>query len=207
MNMLAAPRLETAIRAHLTPCLRADGFTGSSNRYRRVVDGWVQVVSVQGARGGGSFAINLAVQPLAVPDVLGNTPDQRKITEELCEFRRRLSETNSDQWWEHDGTEIGMNAAAAAATLVYVKVGRPLLDHVSVPDAAMNTVTADEFERGAFDFSGFGSTQVRMLLTLARLRRSQGRANDSAAFARVGLAHVGSAMALRRELEKLAAAT
>ena len=206
MNVTAAPRLDTAIRTHLVPCLRADGFAGSGSKYRRVVDGWVQVVSVQGARGGGSFAINLAVQPLAVPDVLDNPPDQKKITEELCEFRRRLSEANSDQWWDHDATEDSMNAAALAAAVVYVNVGRPLLESVSRPNAPLNAVTAEEFERGLFDFSGFGSTKVRMALTLARLRRSQGRTNDAAAFARVGLAHLGSAVALRRELEQLAVA-
>jgi hypothetical protein len=207
MNLTAAPRLDTAIRRHLVPCLRADGFAGSGSRYRRVVDGWVQVVSVQGARGGGSFAINLAMQPLAVPDVLGNPPDQKKITEELCEFRRRLTEANSDQWWKHDCTEDSMNAAALAATLVYVNVGRPLLERVSGPNSRLNAVTAEEFERGAFDFSGFESTKVRMALTLARFRRSQGRASDSAAFACVGLAHVGSAVTLRRDLERLAVAS
>lgn len=202
--MIAAPRLNTAIRTYLAPYLRADGFVGSSSRYRRVLDGWVQVISVQGARGGGSFAVNLALQPLTVPDVLGNRPDQRKITEELCEFRRRLSEVDSDQWWEHDGTEDSMNAAMAAAALVYINIGRPLLERMSGPNAAMNAVTAEEFDRGVFDFSGFGSTKVRMALTLARLRRSEGRVNDSAAFARIGLAHVGNAVALRRDLEQLA---
>lgn len=207
MDVTAAPRLDTAIRVHLVPYLRADGFAGSGSRYRRVVDDWVQVVSVQGARGGGSFAINLAVQPLAVPDVLGNPPDQKKITEGLCEFRRRLSTTSSDQWWKHDGTEGSMNAAALAAALVYVNVGRPLLKRVSGPNSPLNAVTAEEFDRGTFDFSGFGSTKVRMALTLARFRRSQGLANDSAAFARVGLTHIGSAVALRRELEQLAVAS
>jgi hypothetical protein len=204
MNVTAAPRLATAIRTHLAPCLGADGFAGSGSKYRRVVDGWVQVVSVQGARGGGSFAVNLALQPLAAPDILGNPPDQKRITEELCEFRRRLSEGGSDQWWKHDGTEGGMNAAALAAALVYVNVGRPLLARVSGPNAPLNAVTAEEFDKGAYDFSGFGSTKGRMALILARLRRSQGRANDSAAFARVGLSQLGSAVALRRELEQLA---
>jgi hypothetical protein len=139
-----------------------------------------------------------------VSDVLGNPPHQKKITEELCEFRRRLSETNSDQWWKHDGTEDSMNAAALAAAGVYVKFGRPVLERVSGSNASLNVVTADEFERGLFDFYGFSSTKVRMALTLARIRRSQGRASDSAAFARVGLAHLGSAVALRRELEQLA---
>ena len=204
MNEIPAPRLETAIRARLAPCLRADGFLGSSNKYRRVIDGWVQVVSIQVARGGGSFAITLAVQPLSLPDVLGKMPDPKKITEELCEFRRRLSETSSDQWWKYDGTEKSMDAAVAAAALVYVSFGRTLLENVSEPNSAINTVSAEDFDQGVFDFSGFSSTKVRMALTLARLRRSQGQVIDAAAFATVGLAHIGSAVALRHEFEQLA---
>lgn len=201
------PRLDTAIREHLVPLFRTDGFAGSGSTYRRVVDDWVHVINVQGARGGGAFAINLALQPLAAPDVLGNPPDKRKITEGLCQFRRRLSEWSSDQWWKHDGTGGSMNAAAQTAALVYVNVGRPLFESVSGSNAAIKVVTAEEFDKGDFDFSGFGSTKVRMALTLARLRRSQGRANESSAFACVGLAHLGSAVALRRELEQLAVAS
>lgn len=206
MNVTAKPRLDTAIRAHLVPCLRADGFAGSGSKFWRVIAGWVQVVSVQGRRDGGSFAINLAVHPLAVPDRLGNQPDPKKITEGLCEFRRRLSETDSDQWWNHDGTEDSMNVAASAASLVYIEVGRPLLEHVSGPGAPLNVVTAEEFDKDSFDFSGFSSTKIRMALTLARFRLSQGLANDSAAFARIGLANLGSASALRQDLEQLAVA-
>jgi hypothetical protein len=95
--------LEVAIRKCLAPCLREDGFAGSGRTFRRVLNGWIQVVNVQGSRYGGRFSINLGLQPLAIPDVVGNVPDPKKIREELCEFRRRLSESGADQWWTHDG--------------------------------------------------------------------------------------------------------
>jgi hypothetical protein len=139
-----------------------------------------------------------------LPDVIGNVVDPKKITESLCEFRRRLSESGADQWWDHAPTEEGMSAAMAQAAKVYVTIGRPLLEQLSGPLAPMNTVSPDEFASGQFDFRGFGTTKVRMALVLARLRRVQGRALEAASFARFGLAHVNSSFALRRELEELA---
>lgn len=204
MSAVKEPRLETAIRAHLAPCLREDGFSGSGRTFRRVRDSWVQVVNVQGSRWGGSFAINLGLHPVMLPDVIGNVVDPKKITESLCEFRRRLSESGADQWWDHAPTEEGMSAAMAQAAKVYVTIGRPLLEQLSGPLAPMNTVSPDEFASGQFDFRGFGTTKVRMALVLARLRRVQGRALEAASFARFGLAHVNSSFALRRELEELA---
>src|SRR5262249_53569414 len=125
MTSSAAPRLESAIRQHLAPQLRADGFAGSGRTFRRVVGGWIHVVSVQGSRYGGSFAVNLAVHPIGIPDLRGNTPDPKVITEELCEFRRRLSgsEDRHDMWWKHDSTTEGMGAAMREATAIYVDNG------------------------------------------------------------------------------------
>src|SRR5919109_238405 len=110
----SSPRLETSIRTYFLPYLKEDGFGGSGRTFRRVSSGWIQVVNLQGSRYGGQFAINLGVQPVGVPDVLGTNPDSMKITEPLCEFRRRLSEAGADQWGGHDGTQSGMDAAVAA---------------------------------------------------------------------------------------------
>lgn len=203
MREPSAPRLETAIRTHLAPVLRSDGFAGSGRTFRRILLDWVQVIHVQASKWGGSFAVNLAVHPLALPDLRGNQPDPKKINEELCEFRRRLSSTNTDQWWKHENTEASMIRAVSEAAEVYVNFGRPLLARVSGPDAAMNTVLAADFAEGTFDFGGFGSTRVRMALALSRLRKTQGRVSEAVSFATLGLANVGGAVALRRELEQL----
>ncbi len=200
------PRLEGAIRSHLVPHLKHDGFSGSGRTFRRVANGWIQIVNVQSSRYGGQFAINLAVHPTSILDVVGNSPDLKKITEAHCEFRRRLCESGADQWWQHNGSRPSMEAAVAAAADVYVRVGRPLLAKISAADGPFDSVSPQDFESDTFDFGGFGSTKVRMALALARLRKAQGLLTESKAFAAHGLANVGPATALKREFEQLCSA-
>jgi len=199
----SSPRLEVSIRTHLLPHLKEDGFSGSGRTFRRVINGWIQVVSVQGSRYGGQFAINLGVQPVSVPDVLGNIPEPKTITEPLCEFRRRLAESGEDQWWDHGRSQDSMDAAVLAAVGVYLRVGRPLLARVGGPDSPLSSVSAEDLKNGKVDFLGFGSTGVRMALVFARVRKAEGKLAESRAFAGYGLAHIGSATALRAELEGL----
>lgn len=199
----ATPRLESAIRSTLAPLLREDGFSGSGRTFRRVRDGWVQIVGVQGSRYGGAFAINLAIHPLAIPDLTGKTPAPQKMKVEHCEFRRRLSETACDQWWKHEATLASMTAAMEAAAQVYNRTGRALLARASGADTPFMTITPTDFIAGAYDFAGFSSTKVRMALALTRLRKSQGRLEESKAFAAWGLENVKNAEFLRRELESV----
>ncbi len=204
MKEAASPRLELALTEHLAPHLREDGFTGSGRTFRRLRDGWVHVVGVQGSRYGGQFAINLGLQPLSVVHVLGELPDPKRITDSLCEFRRRLASEGSDQWWSHDSSQESMNMAAKQAATTYATVGRHLLAAVSGPQSPFETISPAVFAQTTKSFLGFGSTQVRMALVLARLRRAQDRKLESVAFAEIGLEGVGSAVGLRRELEMLA---
>lgn len=199
----ATPRIESAIRKHLGPVLRADGFAGSGRTFRRVVGDWIHVVNVQGSRYGGQFAVNLAVHPTVIPDVLGNAPDPKRITEELCEFRRRMSEseTRQDKWWKYDSTPESMVAAVHEAAVMYIQVGRRLLDEATAKDADLNTVSPAAFVAGNFNFLGFDSTKCRMALALARLRRAKDRLAESQAFAAHALQTVGSAAFLKAEIQ------
>ena len=161
------PRLESSIKDHLSPALKSDGFFGSGRTFRRISGDYIHVVNVQGSRYGGMFAVNLGIQPRCIPDVLGNSPDATKIREELCEFRRRLSETMSDQWWDHEGSKESMDAAVRAAASVYSTSGRRLFSELSGPKSPLHKITPTQFEAGHHSFSGFRSTKVRMARSLA----------------------------------------
>lgn len=204
MSEQPIPRLETAIRAELSPVLREDGFSGSGRTFRRTIGSWVQVVNVQGSRLGGSFAINLAVHPLKILDLSGNPPDPKKITETLCEFQRRLCEVGGDYWWMHGDTDKGMLSAMQDAAAMYSRTGRDLFQRAIGQGVGLNMLRAADFANGTYDLGGFGSTVVRMALTLARLRTLDEQIGEAKAFAAYGLAHVGNATSLRRELMELA---
>jgi hypothetical protein len=69
--------------------------------------------------------------------------------------------------------------------------------------ADLNTVTPDAFIAGRFNFLGFGSTNCRMALALARLRKARGQSAQSQAFATYALEQVGSASLLRIQIQAL----
>ena len=203
--MNALHRLEISIKDHLSPILRADGFTGSGRTFRRVTGDFVQVLNVQGSQTGGQFAINLGIQPLRIPDVRGEKTDPKKITEVLCEFRRRLSESGADQWWKYGATQESMNDAMSAAAAVYRSKGREILEGFESPASPFHIVTAESFKNGDYDLHGFGSTEVCMALALARFKKAQGLSDQAIKFAHIGLASVGNASLLRAELQGIVA--
>jgi hypothetical protein len=204
---MTSPRLEASIRYHFSPILKSDGFSGSGRTFRRILGSVIHVVNVQGAREGGKFAVNLGIQPLCIPDVLGAVPNPTRITAELCEFRRRLCESKGDQWWEHEASKASMDAAVQQAAAVYTAIGRNLFFEQSGPVAALHRLTPEQFADGHYSLSGFGSTKVRMARSLALMRRSAGNLRDASAFADIALSNLGSARGLRQELELLRSST
>lgn len=203
MNTPTPPRLETAIRAALAPPLRKEGFAGSGRRFYKCTGPWIQIITVQGSRYGGSFAVNLGLHFASAPDPAGNPPDPKKMNEAHCEFRRRLSESNADMWWKHETDEASMLAAVESATEMYARLGRRYFD---LAITALTSLTPDALASGNYDLQGFGTTKVRLGLALARIRKLEGRTQESRGFASYGVQHAGSAGFLTPELLALAAA-
>lgn len=201
---MTSPRLESSIVRILAPVIRQDGFRGSGRTFRRIIGDTVQIVNVQGSSYGGQFAINLGMQPVSIPDWLGQAVDVRKIGEPDCEFRCRLSETGSDQWWSHDGTETAMDEAVSKATRVYETFGRRSLARISADDSNVYSLTPAEFESPLAHFHGFGWTKARVAFVLARLRAARGDHEQARAFASIALAELSpAATTLRQNIVKL----
>ena len=203
MNTPTPPRLETAIRAALAPLLRQEGFAGSGRRFYKCTGQWIQIITVQGSRYGGSFAVNLGLHFASAPDLAGNPPDPRKMNEAHCEFRRRLSESSADMWWKHETDQASMLAAVESAAAIYAGFGRRYFELAS---AALSSITPGALATGNYDLQGFGSTEVRLGLALARIRKLEGRTEESRGFATYGVQHAGSVAFLKKELLELAAA-
>jgi len=200
----ATPRLEGSIRKYLAPILREDGFSGSGRCFRRSVGGFIHIVQVWGWRHGGEFTINIGIHPSALPDVLGNRVNLKKITVPDCEFSRVLTETGVDQHWKYDRSTESMDAAVREATTVYLRAGRNMFSGFAGPNSPLCTVTPAQFDAGQFDFGGFEPPKVRTARNLALMRRASGDVESARAFAAIALASLGSATDLREELEELA---
>jgi hypothetical protein len=165
-------------------------------------DRWIHIITIQGSRYGGSFAVNMGLHFATAPDLAGNPLALKKMNEAHCAFRRRLSETNYDRWWKHDLDAESMLAAVASAASVYSLYGRRYFEAACT---GLMALTPEALISGAYDLQGFGNTKVGLGLSLARIRKIEGRVEDSRGFAAYALQHAGSATALRKELQELAA--
>ena len=180
--MPAEPQLSTSVNQHMAPILRADGFKGSGATFRRVREGQIHVLNVQGSRGGGRFYINLSIQPLAIEDAAHRAPDPKSIKEYECEFRRRLGE-----WWEFARTQESMNSAVIDATSLYEHTGRALFNSMTGADGLLARFRASDLVGDKWELSGFGNTPFRMALNMMRLRKAEERQSEARAFADAGL--------------------
>jgi hypothetical protein len=172
----------------------------------KVEHGLAVALNVQGSRYGGQFAINLGIHPVIIPDVRGNPVGSKGIPELLCEFRRRLSSNEYDQWWKHDESAQSIEAAVREATAVYESSGRTLLSTLVSQESPIFTMTPDQFLGERWRLCGFGSTVVRMALVFARIRKAQEEKQMSRRFAEIGLANLGAGVGLGKELRELASA-
>lgn len=200
MNEPTTPRLEHSIREHLAPLLREDGFGGTGRTYRRTVNGWVQILNVQGSKYGDAFAVNLAIHPVAVPDCIGRTVDPKKLTHDACELRQRLSEDGEDQWWAHFGERESMDEAVRCAASVYATHGRALLHRLAGNPSPLDTFTPDQLVNSMSDLAGFKAPAGRVALLFARVRRLEGRAQEAAGFVERGKVLAANAGLLLQDL-------
>lgn len=202
MNTPVAPRLEPALRTALAPVLRRDGFRGSGRKFHKQSGPWLTLLNVQGSRYGGSFAVNLAIHFAAAPNLLGNLPDPAKMTEAHCEFRRRLSQDGADMWWKHESSSQSMLEAVKSATEMYEYVGRR---YITSAIATLKAITPEALAEGKYNLHGFRTGRPRLGLALARIRRLQGKVDESRKFAECALRHLEVPVSWSAELEVLAA--
>jgi len=114
------------------------------------------------------------------------------------------SPAREDRWWKYEVTAQSMERAVQEAAVTYAQFGRSLLDRAVESDSDLNTVSAESFAAGLYNFMGFGSTACRMAFALARLRAAQGKPVQAHAFAQHALQEVGAAgTLLRAEIQAL----
>ena len=199
----SGPNLSGLIRQHLAPVLRADGFTGSGRSFRKNHTDWLLVLTLETSRAGNAFALHVGIQPKFAPDTLGKPVDPKKLKVQLCEFRRRISSTSKDQWWEFEATEESMVNALQASAAVYVEHMRPLVHAICAEPSIFAQISVEEFSVQAMGFEGFASDEGRLALATARYLVLKEQTEKARAFAEHGLRHVGISVGLQRDFEEL----
>jgi len=201
-------QFHSAVKLILKPALVADGFRAAGTTYRRTLGEVVHVVALQASRYGGQCCVCLGIHLTFLP-LVGSAEacDPAKITEPECEFRSRLTPNGeSDFWWSYGTTEHEAQASAGSILRLYREVGAPYFGcFATFPDDFVG-VTPSMLASGAALPFPKGGTLVRRALALSRIAVHTGRSADAKQFAEIGLAHVGPAIGLKNEFQKIVAA-
>jgi hypothetical protein len=140
--------IENAWRDYFAPVARELGFKGSGRHFRRIEGQYVQTVNLQGSQYGGKFAVNLGLQPLGVPAVLGRDFDPKSVKEIECLFRNRLTYDGCDTWWSYNAdAQSRVEAAKSAGCLLRTAVDGYFKKRIEF----VENVTPDELGRAAHD--------------------------------------------------------
>ncbi|MEO8374469.1 MAG: DUF4304 domain-containing protein [Sphingomonas bacterium] len=199
----AAYSITDGWRDYFAPVVRRAGFKGSGRHFSRLAGDFVQTISLQGSRSGGRFAVNLGLQPLAIPDAIGKIVDPTSIKEIDCQFRRRLSQNGADQWWDYAPTKESIAKATISAASLFEDAGLLLFGEQSGSEAPFLTITASQLADGVFSFSGFRASVPRIAQDLALLRLAGGDEAEAREFAMIAVERASRQWRMRPELEAL----
>ena len=156
--------------------IRALGFKGSGQNFRRVEDDYLFIINIQGSRSGDVFYINLGAQPTFIPAECDAALSTLKEYE--CVMRRRVG----NEWmWSLNGEE-------RLALIHQLDVEqKEFFETVSDLRAAIARDSIDELLR---KFS-MGNPPARAALHLARAAASLGHTATAKALVERGLALAG----------------
>lgn len=204
--MDAYQRFHDLLKREFFPLLRADGFKGSGTTFRRVIGERLDVVNVQGSRYGGQCCVNLATHFLFLPsEGGGDVTDPKQFRESHCTFRDRLHEAAEwDRWWTYGGTDAESEASVISLIDLYRRRGALFFGQFEPFPDVFERITPENIDAGETTVLPILiGTAVRPALIMARIMSHLGRREACREFAEVGLRHMGRAVGLKAELERL----
>lgn len=203
---MSKDRFYARLKESFTPRLRAAGFVGSGQNFRRIRGEAIHAVNLQGERHGGGCAVNLGIHFTFMP--LGwceDLPNVKTIKEVDCEFRERLSANPEvDHWWTYGDAFITPEESADSLEQAFFGAGEAYFQNYGSVPAILTAFDSMDFtEKWTAPFLG-RMTRVRAALAAARVYEHLGRRCACRCFAEIGLRHLERGTGLRKELERLA---
>lgn len=203
-TMDAYERFHQLLKRDFSPVLRADGFKGSGNTFRRIKGDRIDVINVQGSRYGGKCCVNLAAQYSFLPSMGGGrVADPKNLKEYECTFRDRLREATEDHWWSYGATDAEGEASVASVIDLYKRRGAFFFGKFEPFPEVFERVTAAQLDVGDLTKLPSAVSVVYAAVTMARIMKHLGHREKCREFAEVGLRHLGRAVGLKAELERL----
>jgi len=160
------------LKREFAPRPRDQGFSGSGQNYRRSVGEVIHAINIQGSRYGDSCSLNAGLHLTYLPLYWSDTlPNIRRIREVDCEFRCRISLTQSDHWWGYGKVETESVRNARHLIKTFAIAGEPLFERFRSVDRIVKTWSVEALESDPSMPWPFSWTHIRIALALARIHK------------------------------------
>jgi Domain of unknown function (DUF4304) len=198
-------RFHDLLKRDFAPLLRGDGFKGSGTTFRRITGEVIQVVNIQCSKYGGQCCVNLGLHYSFLPTAGGDqVTDPKKVKDYQCDFRDRIHEAHeSDHWWTYGTTAAESEASVANLIDTYRRRGASFFKKFEPFPDVFEKITPADLDAGDRSKLPTEMTQLHAAITIARIMQHLGRTDQCRRFAEVGLRHLGRAVGLKPELERL----
>ena len=181
-----------AVLEQLAGPIRAWGYRGSGQNYRRVAGDIIFVINFQKSRDGDHFFVNLGGQPTAIQDESDRTPNPKTAKEYECVFRRRVP----GRWQQ---------ALSTSEILALTKALDDARQGFERSVQEMRELSRDGRAQELFDGRRHTGPTARAALVLARLLAADGHSAGARTLAELAIASAGEAVFLRYDAERLVA--
>lgn len=115
MPQKTKPKIKESWKTHIDLHMHALGFSGKAGRYDRKTENVEQIVELQLFKNGGSFVINLKLQPMALATATGGLDSLMSTP-----IHARWLYNQTDIWWV-SGYDADAMARAASAAAEFLK--------------------------------------------------------------------------------------
>lgn len=195
------------LRADLVPLVRDQGFEALGDVFCRVKGERIDIVSLRSSRRERCCCVDMGVHYTFLPPSGGVERvdlDRRRLRQHDCAFRTSLSEEGeAEHWWSYGSDDD--TALTNATDLVDMFRRRAVLFFGAFEPfpGAFDILTPDQLLHNHAVIVPKCHAEALKALTLARIMAEAGLAERSREFAEFGLLHLGAAIRLRPELERL----
>lgn len=160
-------QLEERIKIIVAPSLREKGFKGTGKHYRRInPDGTINCIVFQSNRYGEEFTVELGFHLDFLPTLMNQRINIKKVSTYDCEFRKRLSLTDTDKWWSYGETLNETDKILETVLSEINTVGEKYFEIMSNEISMLKHINIEDLYKLIKLYGG--TTEIRMILFIAR---------------------------------------
>lgn len=193
--MIDTKMFKSLVKEHLTPIMQSHGFKASGSSYwKDTGNHYIYCINIQANRYGGSYCVEMGIYIDLLGELMGQIIKPSQVKPYDCEFRKRLSPfNNEDYWWEYGETGKDAIKSIQHIASTFDKNGLPYFSQFLNFPNPLDSITLDDFKNDSLLKNLGIASDLRLALVVAIVQMGLGNKNQTLHICEWGLKNIGKA--------------